>query len=597
MIRPKDMSMVRIIVPYKRAKNVINSLYNLKMLHIVDFKKSEESFFDIGAPFKEATIYSRHLVDLRSMISRLDISGKPKLIRDVHQANKKFFQINRSFKNIVNKLDGLKSEETELLNEANNPLKYLNIVKTEVPEFKYLICFAGTVKSPIEKKLQTITTQYIIKQIKLEKRIAFILFVKRDFEEKIKSILNESGFTEHQLPKFKKDVIEKRLSEIRKETQELENHLKNLGQINSQFLTDYEFTLTQLNEKAEVPLKFASSKNTFIVTGWVPTNQKEKLKQKLNEVTKEKIHVEFLRGSNPPTKLENPKSVKSFEFFLNLYSLPKYYEIDPTLIMFFTFPLFFGFMLGDVGYGLITLVTTLLLERTLSIEIKPLLRIITISSIATIIFGFVFGEFFGHEFIHPLLNRVRDIESMMLVAVAVGLIHINLGLILGLLNELKHHSFFESVLRKGSWIVLQISVAMLWFGYSQSNQIIQITGGGLFVASMTMMIKGEGFLRIVEIPSIFSNILSYIRLYAIGLSSVALASIINELAFEFFATGGISIIFGISILIIGHFLNLLLGLLGPFLHSLRLHYVEFFQKFYEGGGYKYNPFGTTKIGG
>ena len=109
-----------------------------------------------------------------------------------------------------------------------------------------------------------------------------------------------------------------------------------------------------------------------------------------------------------------------------------------------------------------------------------------------------------------------------------------------------------------------------------------------------MLYKGEGIRGLIEIPSIFSNTLSYARLMAIGLSSVVLALIINDSAEQFFHKGGFLVLIGVLILVIGHVINIMLGLLGSFLHSLRLHYVEFFTKFFHGGAKKYQPFGMRR---
>ena len=119
--------------------------------------------------------------------------------------------------------------------------------------------------------------------------------------------------------------------------------------------------------------------------------------------------------------------------------------------------------------------------------------------------------------------------------------------------------------------------------------------GAVFLGlSILMLLKGEGVKGLMELPSIFTNILSYARLMAIGLSSVVLAVIINDSAKEFFHKGGIFILIGMLILVIGHIINIMLGLLGSFLHSLRLHYVEFFSKFFHGGAKKYQPFGMKE---
>ena len=598
MIKPIEMTKVRIISPSSQVRHVIETLYDMKLLHIVDFHKGEEEFFDIGKPFKEAAIYSEQLVDIRAVLYRLAISGAHRRMKNFHNAQKLFLEVNKKFKVIVSRLDKLKADENRLLEELKNPLIDLNISKDDIKDYKNLVVFTGTVKSPIESKLSAITKDYILTQAKIEKQFAFVLYAKKGLAEKVKSVLSESGFAEYEPPILKQIDIGKNLSDIKNEISNLETQLESFKKEDSQFLLDYEHALTQLNEKAEAPLKFASSKSTLIASGWIPSKAAESLRQNLSDTAKEKVSVEFLHGENPPTALENPKIANKFEFFLNLYSLPKYYEIDPTILMFITFPLFFGFMLGDVGYGLITLMIMLLLERMLPVDAKPLLRIVAISSLASIAFGFVFGEFFGREFTTPLINRVHDINTMMMITIAVGIAHVNFGFILGLINELKHHNFLTAFFRKGSWITLQIGAALLGFGYMQANQSLQAIGGLVAIGSVLMIINGEGILRIIELPTLLSNILSYFRLYAIGLASVSFAVITNDLAAGFFSQGGFSLIIGVSILFLGHAMNLMLGLIGPFLHSLRLHYVEFFQKFYEGGGYRYSPFGIVKtLGG
>ncbi len=593
MIRPKAMTKVRIITPAKYIRNVIEPLYEMKILHIVDFRKDEnkDGFLDIGKPMKEADAYSRELISLRSAISRLGIKGKPAHVKSIGDAQERFAELDKPFRDDVSRLDALKAEEKQLAEEAGNPLAGLPIKR--IPSCKSLAGFVGTVKSPVDKKISALAKDCLLVQAPAGRKIAIALFVPRKFADKARDILNACGFSEGRLPEMSRQEMDGRLAEARKEIAGLETSLDNFRKKNAQFLVDYEYALTQLNEKAEVTLRFASSRNAFIAAGWIPEDKAEELKQKLDGTTSGRVHVETLQSENPPTVLENPRMIDSFEFLLKLYSLPKNYEIDPTILMFITFPLFFGFMLGDVGYGIVTLAAALLLERKLP-GAKPLLRIITISSMATIAFGFVFGEFFAYEFLErPLLNRVHDVYTMIFLSIGIGVVHINLGFVLGFINELKHHSVITAFFRKGSWILLQASAAVLVLGLLQKSVMLQGIGGVAALASVLMIIKAEG-MKVVELPGLLSNMLSYIRLYAIGLSSVSLAAIVNKMASGLFAGGVVGIASGILLLLFGHLINLLLGLLGPFLHSVRLHYVEFFQKFYEGGGYAYNPFGLVK---
>ena len=152
----------------------------------------------------------------------------------------------------------------------------------------------------------------------------------------------------------------------------------------------------------------------------------------------------------------------------------------------------------------------------------------------------------------------------------------------------------KAIYEKASWFILQIGIALLALSYFGKILISPLIGAGFLGLSILMLFKGEGIKGIIELPSILTNIMSYVRLMAIGLSSVELAIVINESSKEFFHKGGFFVLIGVLILVIGHAINIMLGLLGSFLHSLRLHYVEFFSKFFHGGAKKYQPFGAKE---
>ena len=210
------------------------------------------------------------------------------------------------------------------------------------------------------------------------------------------------------------------------------------------------------------------------------------------------------------------------------------------------------------------------------------------------LFGIMFGEFFGLEIFHSVVSREHEMFKLMYIAIGIGVVHVNIGLIIGFINELKSHGVMHAIYAKASWIVLETGVAILALNYFGKMNVSLLLGAAFLGASILMILKGEGFKGIIELPALFTNIMSYARLMAIGLSSVILAIIINEQSREFFHKGGFFILVGVLILIIGHAINIMLGLLASFLHSLRLHYVEFFSKFFHGGAEKYKPFGAKE---
>jgi len=289
---------------------------------------------------------------------------------------------------------------------------------------------------------------------------------------------------------------------------------------------------------------------------------------------------------------------------LDLFEYPKNREIDPTFALFITFPLFYGIMLGDIGYGLVIFISTILLKMKLKTEgWKMLLGILQYSSLYTIAFGFIDGEFFGFDIFHllgieeifglhmPIIDRIVDFMPVLIMSIGIGVFHVSLGLVLGFINVKKAHGLKEAILEKGSWIILVVSLIVI----ATSNYISYLfmyVGVGLLLLSIILLVIGEGFIGLIEIFGIMSNVLSYVRLMAIGLSSVGVAIVINSIVMDIILPkGGIFVPLGYLVLVVGHIGNIMLGILASFLHSLRLHYVEFFTKFYEGGGIKFKPFG------
>ncbi|MCK5234125.1 MAG: V-type ATP synthase subunit I, partial [Candidatus Aenigmarchaeota archaeon] len=306
-----------------------------------------------------------------------------------------------------------------------------------------------------------------------------------------------------------------------------------------------------------------------------------------------------------PVALTNPNAVKPYEFFLDLYSLPKYNEINPTFFMFLTFPLFFGFMLGDFGYGILTLAIFLILRSKIP-PLKSLMTVLCFSSISTIIFGLAYGEFFGFEelggyHIPHLLSRVHGASELFTLSILLGFLHVNIGFVIGFVNTLNMHGLKHAIFEKASWILLEIgllnsvSVIPILVLSNPLYNFMPVTAGYLLLfASFIMLVKGEGVKGVLELPALIANILSYARLMAVGLVSVILAVVVNENATALFHTGPLGMVFATIIFVMGHTVNICLGLMSPFIHSMRLHYVEFFLKFYHGGGKRYMPFGSKK---
>ena len=340
-----------------------------------------------------------------------------------------------------------------------------------------------------------------------------------------------------------------------------------------------------------------TSRLCFIIEGWMAEAEVGALCDDLNQAFAGRVVLEqqaILEEDfdRVPVMLRNPGYFAPFQILSSLLPLPKYSSYDPTPMIGLFFPIFFGMILGDIGYGAILLLIGLFLAkrfppRRLASDIG---KVLGVAAIYTILFGFLYGELFGDLGeswlgLHPFwFDRAKDILPMTVFALTVGAVHILLGISLGALADLRRHQPRQALLKLAMLIAVLLMVLALvgWF-YPQSS----LSTGPLLVGVgilMPVLIAAEGLLAPLELLKTMGNIISYVRIMAIGFSSVLLAVVANRL-------GGMTgdVMAGILVVGVLHAFNLLLGVFAPTVHALRLHYVEFFSKFLDLGGRRFEP--------
>ena len=344
--------------------------------------------------------------------------------------------------------------------------------------------------------------------------------------------------------------------------------------------------LDNINDRVKALEKFGATKYTVSFAGFTSKEDISKVLNAIDVATNGKSAFEIkdaVSEDNSPTKLENPKFIKPFEILTENYGMPFYNGIDPTFILAISFTLIFGLMFPDVGYGIMLVVLGLLvyfITRKTTKFIRNLNIILVYSGISAAFFGLLFGEFFGGFIqINPFLYEpAKDILTILFISVIIGILHISIGLISGIV--VKKHAWHNIGLLISLW-------SIIFFMYTKNFSFIL-----LFAMSLVMLIYTKGFLIIEEVASLFMHILSYLRIGILILLSVIISRLLLD-AYLGLPKNFIGAVFGILLMIVGILFSFAIGVVSVFIQSLRLHWLEFFS-IYEFSGKKFEPFGYKK---
>ena len=519
-------------------------------------------------------------------------------------------------------LAALDSQITKLQSEIDILIPWgdLDIAFSELKALKSTSYYLGTIANNYEETLyEELSNCYIEVISRSSKEINILILVNKEYEGNILETLRSIGFnsfkTEYSdvplklILDFKHQVeeIESKKFFVKEEIADFEEDLKRLE-------LAYDYFATKV-ERNKVSNNFLRTKNICAIQGWIAEEDSEELRSICKNTLNEDYYIEFEDVKEEeidevPIKLKNGELVSAFESVTGMYSYPKYNEIDPTPLLTPFYLIFFGMMVADIGYGLLVLIGAFVALKYLKLSdsMKDFAKFFFYLSFPTIFFGFVYGSFFGDAIKMPfqLIDTNKDVMTIVVLSLALGVIQIFFGLFIKVYSLVRIGKGKDALLDAGSWIITLISIggfaAVKFLGLPSFlgtifivtmiiGMILIVIAGGRAEKSFGAK-AGQGLYNLYGITSYVGDLVSYTRLMALGLAGGSIAGALNLLIHTL--PGVAAVVVGPVLFVLFHIFNLGLSLLGAYVHTARLQYVEYFSKFYDGGGRPFKAFKSSE---
>ena len=584
------------LIYHKEYKDFLKELQELGVLHVVEkdnIKKAEE---DVKHQFVLDIDSLIQFLKKRQITKGVDCNEKDvvKLVEDVKQKQ-------RDLAALQQELDAANKELETVKPWGEFSME--NIQKLKEQDI-YLRFFIGS-KKKFEEILQSNLPVEMISDY--NGKIYFILV-----QEGVKEITIDAE--EVNTPGFGMIEIENTINELECKIDKINEVFDAYAANSIPLLEKSKQENLQLLRINEVVSNTSSKleEKLMVLEGWVPETSKAEVDEFIGR-TKVLHYIEQASLKDKvPILLKNNRFSKLFEPVGAMFSLPSYSELDLTVFFAPFFMMFFGFCLGDAGYGLLFVIGAGLYKFKAKKEVKPFLSLIQLLGVATIVFGAISGTLFGVNLIETEVPLIAESKSLFLnpdkmfnLALVLGGIQIIYGLFIKAANQIKQYGFVYSLSTFG-WLVTilggTIYAVLTGIGMIPENGVLLysiLSIGGFFILFFSdpevnvFSRIGKGVWDVYStVTGIFGDLLSYIRLFALGLSSAILGFVINDIAMQILGSSKIlGPVFFVIFLLIGHTLNILISSLGSFVHPMRLTFVEFYKNAgFQGGGERYKPF-------
>ena len=491
----------------------------------------------------------------------------------------------------------------------------LDVTPVALKQFKHLRAFVGTIptsgNNQFNIRLQDYPNLEVQEVFTSSTEKGILVLCKAEVATETQAVLTELGFklfeyAFEELPKERLVALQAMIKEqealITSTKIQLASSNEELKQLKCQL--DYVLNLTSRQESKEA---LASTQNLVALEGWIEQEQIEDLRMGLTQqfggAVLLQIHeMTAADRQRVPTKLKNNVLVEPFELVTEMYSLPKYEDKDPTPVVSLFYFIFFGMMAADIGYGLLLFGGTSWALKALHIKpnLAKNLRFFRILGIGVALWGVIYGSFFGFKLPFAIVDTSTDVITILIMSVVIGFITVMTGLYLSGAKNIRMKDYAEAYNSGFAWMLILVGLALLAAGrlfpslaiaglIGQWLAIINAVGIVLVSIISAKSLKGLGpaLFNLYNISSYVGDLVSFTRLMALGLAGASIGSAFNLIVSLFPPFARFSI--GIVLFIALHSINMFLSFLSGYVHGARLIFVEFFGKFYDGGGKAFKP--------